>query len=322
MNAAVTGGTGFVGRHLIAALREAGHQVTALVRSRTKARLLYGSGARLIEGDLDDGGALGAAVQGQDVVFHVAGLVKARNEAEFLAVNRDGTRRLLEAAARCGRPRFIHVSSLAAGGPSAPGAPRALDAPAAPVTAYGRSKLAGEQVVRSSDLPWTILRPPMVYGPWDTELLKLFKLARMGWTPVFGRGTQELSTVYAPDLAAALVAAAGSEATVGRSYAACHPEIFSSRMLASAVGRAVGRTVRIIGLSERSSRALLAITGTTARLLGRTTILNADKLHEFFAPAWTADSTPLTRDTTWIATHDLDAGLRATAAWYRERGWI
>jgi nucleoside-diphosphate-sugar epimerase len=322
MNAAVTGGTGFVGRHLIVALCEGGHQVTALVRSRKKAESLRDSGARLIEGDLGHDLALSAATRGQDAVFHVAGLTKARDEAEFNEVNRDGTRRLLDAAVRDGRPRFIYVSSLAAVGPSAPGAPRGDDLPPAPVTAYGRSKLAGERIVRGSALPWTILRPPMVYGPGDTELLKVFKLARLGWTPIFGRGTQELSAVYAPDLASALVAAAEAEATVGRTYAPCHPEIFSTRMLAAAVGQATGRKVRIIGLSERSSRALFAVTGTTARLFRRTTILTPDKLNEFFAPAWTADPAPLARDAAWQAEHDLDAGLRATAAWYREQGWI
>lgn len=322
MNVLVTGGTGFVGMHLIARLHGCGHEVSALVRSRSKAERLANYGIRMIDGDLENDAALGVATQGQDLVVHVAGLVKARSEAEFLRVNRDGTERLLRATAAAGRPRFVFVSSLAARGPSAAGSRSPAEELAAPVTAYGRSKLAAEQVVRRGELPWTILRPPMVYGPWDTELLKVFKLARWGWMPVFGRGTQELSAVYAPDLADAIVAAAECDTTIGRTYPACHPEVFTSRTLALSVADTIGRSARIVGLSERLARALLTITGTSARLVGRATILNPDKLHEFFAPAWTGDSTPLTRDTGWRAGHGLAEGLRATAAWYREQRWI
>jgi nucleoside-diphosphate-sugar epimerase len=322
MNVLVTGGTGFIGMHLIARLNDCGHVVSALVRSRSKAERLANFDIRMIDGDLQNDTALGVATQDQDLVVHAAGLVKARSEAEFLRVNRDGTERLLRAVAAAGKPRFVLVSSLAARGPSAPGSRCPAEEHAAPVTAYGRSKLAAEQVVRRGELPWTILRPPMVYGPWDTELLKAFKLARWGWMPVFGRGTQELSAIYAPDLADAIVAAAESDTTIGRTYSACHPEVFTSRTLARAVADTTGRSVRIVGLSERLARVLLAITGTSARLVGRATILDPDKFHEFFAPAWTGDSTPLTRDTGWRAGRGLADGLCATAAWYRKQRWI
>jgi len=326
MKALVTGATGFVGSHLAETLVRQGAEVTALVRSPGKARLLSDLGVRQVQGSLGDREALLAAAQDQDVIFHVAGLVAARDENEFLKANRDGTTNLVEAAlATGGHPRFVLVSSMAAGGPSPKGAPRAGHEPPAPVTSYGRSKLAGEEELRRSPLPWTILRPPLVYGPRDTEILKVFRLARTGFVPVFGDGSQELSAVYGPDLASALVAAARSPATIAKTYYACHPEVFSSGGFVTAVGRAVrgeGGQTRLIPLPLWLARGILGLTGTAARLAGQATILTADKANEFFQPAWTGDPSALARDTGWSPEHGIESGLAATADWYRKQGWL
>jgi nucleoside-diphosphate-sugar epimerase len=317
----VTGGTGFIGSHLIERLHAEGHAVRALARSTSKADFVARLGADPVHGDLDDQQALNAAAHEQDLIFHVAGLVKARNEQEFFRVNRDGTRKLLAAAAS-GKSRFVFVSSLAAAGPAAPGERRLTDDPPEPVTAYGRSKLAGEQVVRESDLPWTIVRPPMVYGPRETELLQAFKLVRRGVAPVFGAGKQELSAIYITDLIDALARVSTSEIAIGRTYCACHPEIFTNLDLALGIARVMGHDARIVRLPGALARVLLTLTGALARIAGRTTTLNRDKANEFLAAAWTGDPAPLERDTGWKATRDLASGLAATAAWYRKRDWI
>jgi nucleoside-diphosphate-sugar epimerase len=320
MKALVTGATGFVGSHLVEALARRGDAVTALVRSPGKATLLNALGIRQVKGDLHDHGALRSAAEGQDIIYHVAGLIAARSEAEFLQGNRDGTANLL-AAATGGGSRIVLVSSMAAGGPSPPGRPLDGSQPSAPVTQYGRSKLAGEELVRASSLPWTIVRPPMVYGPRDREVLKVFKLAG-AVTPVFGDGRQELSAIYAPDLAAALIAAGSARDTIGRTYYACHPEVFSSGDLVRRIGALRGKRVRLVPLPRWLAVAALSITGAAARLAGTATILTPDKAHEFFQPAWTGDPAPLFRDAGWQASHDLTAGLKATADWYREHGWL
>jgi nucleoside-diphosphate-sugar epimerase len=298
-----------------------GDEVTALVRSPAKAALLHSLGVQLVPGDLHDQAALQRAVGNADVVYHVAGLTAARDEAEFLRANRDGTANLLAAAAG-GAARFVLVSSMAAGGPSAPGHPSIGDEAPRPVTAYGRSKLAGEMAVRASTRPWTIVRPPMVYGPRDTEVLKVFKLARGGIVPLFGEGTQELSAISGPDLAAALVAAGTSPACAGRIYYACHPEIFSSEEFVLRVGASLGRRVRTIHLPLALARIALGITGTAARLAGKATILTADKANEFFQTAWTGSPDALQRDSGWHAAQSLTEGLRETADWYRTHGWL
>lgn len=321
MKALVTGATGFVGSHLVEALLRRGAEVTALVRSPGKAARLNDLGVRQVSGDLQSAEALRDAAAGQDVIYHVAGLIAGRNEAEFLQANREGAENLIGAIGDAD-PRFILVSSMAAGGPAPRGRPLSGDEPPAPVTMYGRSKLAGEELVQGSRLRWTIIRPPLVYGPRDAEVLKVFRIARSGIVPVFGDGSQELSAVYGPDLAEALIAAAGSNAAIGKTYYACHAERFSSADFVRAVGKSIDRTVRVLPLPEWIARGALGLTGTAARLTGTATILTADKANEFFQPAWTGDPAPLTRDTGWQAAHNLAAGLPATAQWYRQHGWI
>lgn len=322
MKAFVTGATGFVGSHLAEALVRRGDQVTALVRSPHKADRLRELGVELVPGDLHAQAALARGAAGADVVYHVAGLVAARSDAEFLAGNREGTRNVVAAAEAGSARRFVFVSTMAAGGPAERGHPLSGNEPPRPVTRYGRSKLAAEAVVRASSLEWTILRPPMVYGPRDTEVLKVFRIARTGIAPVFGDGTQELSAVHAADLAEALVAAGTAPATVGGTYYAAHPEVFTSAAFVRAVARAIGRRARVIPLPLGLARAALSVTELAARAAGRATILTADKAHEFFQAAWTGDPGPLARDAGWVAERNLERGLAETAAWYREHGWL
>ena len=323
MNALVTGATGFVGGHVVNALLARGATVAALVRSPAKAHGLEQAGVRLFRGDLHDHEALRGACEGQDVIFHVAGAIAAPTEAAYLHANRDGTANLVRAAEAAGRLRLVLVSSGAAAGPSLPGHPRSADQPAAPVTAYGRSKLAGEEVVRASNLPWVILRPPTVYGPGDRDnLIKLFRLVRHGVAPVFGDGSQELSVVYAPDLAEAVVLAGSDPELSGKTYFVNHAEVVTSGDLVRAIARVMNRRVRVIGLPAAVVRPILHVTGAIARLMGRTTILNADKANEFLQPAWTADPSPFMRDAGWLPAFDLASGLTETYRWYRDAGWL
>jgi len=214
------------------------------------------------------------------------------------------------------------VSSQAAGGPNAPGRAREESEPPHPVSDYGRSKLAGELLVRASGLPWTIVRPPVVYGEWDHEVLKVFKLARLGVAPVFGDGSQQISVVYAGDLARALATVATTPAAAGRVYYAAHPQSTSTRGLLLAVGRALQKKPVVLPIPPALARGVLATIGSLARMAGRATLLSADKANEFLAPGWVCSSAALTRDTGWRAEVDLETGLRRTAAWYREKRWL
>jgi nucleoside-diphosphate-sugar epimerase len=321
VNAFVTGATGFVGAHLVDALRRRGDTVACLVRDPAKLRALAWTDVRFVAGDLDSPQALREGCAGADVVYHVAGRISARNLGEFLAVNRDGTARVLEAAGREAR-RFVYVSSLAVGGPTVPGQPIDERRPPAPVTDYGHSKLAAEKLVRSAALPWTIVRPPVVYGERDRETLRIFRLARAGLGAVIGDGSQELSVIYAPDLAAALIAAATASAAAGHVYYAAHPAVTTSWGLVEAVGRAVGTRPRKLPIPDPLARLALWTVGSLAHLVGRATVLSADKANEFLAPGWTCSADALARDAGWRAATDLATGLTRTVAWYRAEGWL
>lgn len=317
----VTGGSGFVGSHLIETLLREGHRVRALARSPRKAESLGFPGVEWVPGDLTNSEALRAGVLGCNVVYHVAGLVAARSEAEYLAVNRDGTARVLEAARPTGA-RFVLVSSLAAAGPAPRGRPLEGTEPSRPVSDYGRSKLAAEALVRGSPLPWVILRPPAVYGPRDTEMLRLFKTAALGFVPVFGTGAQELSFVYGPDLAVAISAAGTAPSAVGGVFYPAHEEIVTSADAVKAIGIACGRRVRIIPIPAPVGRLILQVTGAAARIAGRATLLTPDKGEEFFQEAWTCRPSAYEQATGWRAQHNLAEGLSATTAWYRRAGWL
>jgi nucleoside-diphosphate-sugar epimerase len=323
VNALVTGATGFVGGHVVDALLARGVRITALVRSPVRAAALERRGVRLVAGSLHDDDALRRACEGQDVIHHIAGVVAAANEAAYLRANRDGTANLVRAAETTGRPRFVLMSSGAAAGPSRPGVPRTADDPPSPLTAYGRSKLAGEQAVRSGAVPWVILRPPTVYGPGDHDnLIKIFRLVPWGIAPVFGTGAQELSLIYAPDLAEAAVLAGIEPDVTGSAYFVNHPEVVTSRELVHAIAATMHRRVRVLGLPGGVVRPILHITGTAARLARRSTILNADKASEFLQPAWTADPSPFMRDAGWMPAFDLASGLAETYRWYQDAHWL
>jgi dihydroflavonol-4-reductase len=321
VRAFVTGGTGFIGTHLVDALLAQGSTVTCLVRSPAKATTLERKGVRLLVGDLTVESALTEGCREADVVFHLAGLIAAPTVEHFMAANRDGTANLLRAAEVRAR-RFVFVSSLAAAGPSTPGHPIDERRPPEPVTPYGASKLAGELLVRKAPLAWTVVRPPAVYGEWDRAFLKLFALANRGFVPLVGDGSQELSLVYGADLARALLAVAAADGTVGRVYFAAHPEITTTRAVAEAVARTLGRKLRILTVPKPVARVLMGTVGRLARLTGGSSVLSAERAAEFLAPAWTCRSDALRRDAGWEARTTLETGLQRTAAWYQEEGWL
>jgi nucleoside-diphosphate-sugar epimerase len=325
VKALVTGGTGFVGSHLVEHLLAAGHDVTCLVRSAAKAEALFAARRpRIVQGPLDDAAAVRQAAAGADVVFHIAGITSARFRGEFFAVNEGGTRAVLEALPD-GLRRFVLVSSLAAAGPTTRGRPLEGHERSAPITAYGASKLAAEVAVRNARFPWTIVRPPAVYGPRDVEFLRVFRMVRAPFVPVFGDGRQELTFVYVDDLAQAFIAIAEADAAAGKLYYGTHPEIVDQRGFMAAVARAVrsdGRVPRVLPIPALPARAGLWLTGTAALLAGRATVLTADKANEFLAESFACSPAALERDTGWRAVHRLSSGIPLTAAWYREHKWL
>jgi nucleoside-diphosphate-sugar epimerase len=332
VRAFVTGATGFVGAHLVEALLARGDEVVALIRNRSKADQRFG-GRRpdYVEGDLHDEDALRRGAENADLIFHVAGITSARDLSEFRRINEHGTRKVVEAAIRQGGGlrRLLLVSSLSAAGPTSRGVRLTEDMAPHPLSDYGRTKLAAERIVEASGLPFAIVRPPPVYGPYDVEVRRLFTFAARGIAPVFADGKQELSFVYIDDLVSAMIAAA-ERTPPNRTYFACHPEVLTQEAFVEEVGRAVSE---VRSGRARPPRVLLRIPGWAARLalsasdiimgtVDSSSVLSSDKLREFLAEAWSCSPEALERDAGWRADVPAVDGLRRTAAWYRQHGWL
>jgi dihydroflavonol-4-reductase len=324
----VTGATGFVGKALVPALVGAGHDVRCLVRQSSmgkKTEALTALGVELVAGDVTEPASLTEAARGTSAVFHLAAMLAEPWHPDFLKTNATGVRHVLEACAALPTPpRVVLTSSLAAVGPS-PGAPLTEDDPPAPVSRYGASKLAGEAAARelADRLPITIVRPPAVFGPHDTNFLPAFQSAVRGVGVDFGA---QLSMIHVADLAELLRVAAERGETVTREgslgtgvYFGAHDETLTSRELWSLLGDIVGRRVRVI----RIPKAAVRVAGAFAELAGRMgvkSLMSRDKAAEAVAGAWTC-SPAKAKALGWTPA-PLATRLAETATWYRAQGQL
>ncbi|HET8943552.1 MAG TPA: NAD-dependent epimerase/dehydratase family protein, partial [Dehalococcoidia bacterium] len=221
--------------------------------------------------------------------------------------------------------RFLYVSSLAAHGSSADGRPRPLDAAARPITAYGRTKLAGEDIVRRSEFAEraVIFRPPVIYGPRDPALVPFFKLAKLRLAPLLMGGRNRISIVYVEDAARAIARAAIAEADVGgKTYTFDDGEVYTWRDLLSAVELAVGRTALRISCPRWLFDAAAVASEGFGLVARRAVSLTRDKVREMSQAAWICDHDAIRRDLGWEPSVKIEEGARLTGNWYRTHHWI
>ncbi|CAN5673831.1 NAD(P)-dependent oxidoreductase [soil metagenome] len=321
----LTGATGFVGPHAARAFSSEGFAVRALVRSPERARELEPLGAEIRIGDLQDSEVMGRACSDVDVVVHMAALTHARDEAAYRAVNVAGTRLLLDAAlsAERGPRRFIYLSSLAAVGPAVDRRPVDAGTAPRPLTAYGRSKLDGECVCEraAGRIGVAILRAPAVYGPRDTDLYNFFRIARRGVIPVPTGPARPLQLVHVEDLARALVHAARAHGAAGV-YHIAESRAYAWADVGSMVAAAVGTRARTLRVPGWLISGLAAASEAGAAAVGRSTIFNRDKARELLAPGWLCETESARAELNFETRIPLADGLRSTAQWYREHGWL
>jgi nucleoside-diphosphate-sugar epimerase len=299
---AVTGASGFIGGHLVEHLVARGTEVVAVRRPFDPMT---------VRGALDGAGA----------VVHLAGVVSALREPDYIAANVDATRVVAEAARAAGVPMIL-ISSLAAAGPAPPRAPRSEDDPPAPINAYGRSKLAGERAVALVDgLRWTTLRPGVVYGPRDRALLPLFKVARRGLLPLVGRTDAAYTFIHVRDLVRA-IAAAIERPAVGDTIFAGHREAVTTRALLEGIRAATGAGAAIVPVPMALTR-LAALAGDIAgRLRGRPTVINSRRYAELGSEGFVCRVDGLRDRLGVVAQIGLREGLADAFAWYRTAGWL
>jgi nucleoside-diphosphate-sugar epimerase len=330
----LTGVTGFVGGSVLPELVRRGHRVRALVRDLTRAEArrreldaagLDGAGLELCVGDLSSRRSLAEALAGCDAVLHLAGRIAARRLEEFRAVNALGTELLLEAALlQPVPPRCVLVSSLAAAGPSEPGVPRREEDPEQPISWYGQSKREGELagLERASRLRVSIARPPAVYGPGDRATLAFFRMARSGWAPFPGDPALELSLVHVEDLARGLAAMLEAEVPSGRTYFVTGEGTPSFAEVIGAIAAALGRRARVVRVPRWLAAGAALGSELWGALRNRPPEFGRDKLRELAAKGWACSGARAHAELGFDPRIPWAEGLAATAAWYRERGWL
>ena len=316
----VTGGTGFIGGHLLERLCASGVPVKCLVRPTVPARRLPNA-VQAVPGDLISGQGLAEAVDGVETIFHLAGVTKALWAADYFAGNARATANL--AGALAGRSvRFVHVSSLAAAGPSPNGSPVAEDAEPRPVTNYGRSKLESERIVRDRLPGAVIVRPAVVYGPRDTDVFQILKSISKGLVVEISGGERWFSAIYVEDLVDGLLAAAGSSVAAGRVYFLANPKPVSWTELGLAAARIMGRKPHFVRVPPAVAYAAGCLGEIWSHIRRRPGIISREKVIEARCPNWTCDTRRAAAELAFSAKTTLPEGLAFTLAWYKEAGWL
>lgn len=323
-SAFLTGATGFVGGHLVGELSARGWRLRALVRPTSDTSGVERHGVERIPGSLDDVEALRRGMEGVEVVFHLAAVTAAPDEAGYFRANAEGTRRVVEAL-RGAEPRprrLVYLSSYAACGPARGDGPRRADEPPEPLTAYGRSKLAGEEPVRElaeEGVEVVILRAPPVYGPGDRALLPYFRLVKLGVAPAPSGPERRVHMLYVDDLVRALARAA--EAPPG-TYAVAEPVEHPWSAIVREISRSLGKRPVRVPLPP----ALVRLAGSAAErvgdLLGGAGVFNREKAEEMLAPAWVCDLSGSEALLPPAEATPLAEGIGRTAQWYRTNGWL
>lgn len=324
MKVLVTGGTGFVGSHLVdRLLHDPEVDVHLLIRNRAKAQRLAGRArVHFVEGDLRNVPPLPS---GLSVVYHLAGVTKTFKSSEHYTVNREGTASLLRALGRTGgSPRLVYVSSLAAAGPSAPGRPIRESDAAKPVSPYGKSKLAAEEeALRLKDrFPLVILRPGAIYGPRDEDFLDYFRWVGRGVVILFGRGEKRLSLCHVDDLVRAIILAGQASCPSGEVINIAAPEPASWREIGMTAARILGRRSVVVRVPLWATFVACSASQGIGRLRRRPTAVNLSKYREARPAGWVADVGKARRVLGFEARVTLEEGLKDTLGWYRGEGLL
>ena len=284
-----------------------------------------GSNAEIVRGSYLDVDTLREAVQGMDYVFHIAGVTKSKKQSQYHQGNVLATRNLLEAASgNAHLKKFCFVSSLTAVGPSRDGALIDEEAPCSPITSYGVSKLEAETVCQlyANRVPIVILRPPTVFGPRDMDLLDIFRWVKHGLKPIFGSYDKNLSVIYGPELARALVEAAYSDRTTGQTYFVADPKVYPLIEIMNLAAGILGKR----GITIRFPAPLLYAMSGAAELVSifgsKPAVLNIEKARDLLQTHWVCNPKKFEDHTGFRTRIPLEECLKATIDWYREYGLL
>jgi len=309
---ALTGATGFVGAHILDRALGEGHSVKAITRRPQEDR----KGLKWVSGDLHNKTALEEIVEDAEVLIHCAGAIKARRKEDFHDINTNPVETLLDILGQRKGPgqdcHVIFVSTLTARHPH--------------LSPYARSKYNAEELLKakSSAHPWTIIRPPAVYGPGDMEILKLFRAMKRGYAPVAGRVDNTFSLIHGRDLSAAVLSVCHHEGAYG---ATIEPDDkkkggYTVHDVAGVVSAEMERNVRPLAVPYGLLNMLALANEGVSYLAGKAPIFSRHKVREMAYPDWVADPETHKAVSHWAPEIGLEEGVRETVKWYRDNNHL
>lgn len=323
MKAFITGGTGFIGSHLVDRLiADGNHSLHCLVRA--KERWLEGKPFERVHASLNDIHTLKPALEGTDVIFHLAGVVKAPDDKTFFSVNVEATENLLRLAQKFEVPKVIILSSLAAAGPSTHHTITEHDA-MRPVSRYGQSKKQMEEMIaRVADgkTSVSVLRPSAVYGPREEDIFTFFQVAAKGICPIVGSGEgKPLSIAHVDDVVDGILLAEKDRRLGVETFFIASARGYTWHEIRDATSEALGKKLATIHVPEKLVEGVGTAVETIASFFGKYPVMNQDKAREMVLP-WVCSVEKARRELGYDPKIDLFSGIKQTIDWYRLHNWL
>ena len=324
MNTLVTGATGFIGKHLVPRLLEEGFNVSCLVRPGSYRPDFFKENVTWIDGDMCNISSLKTACRDADLIIHLAGIVKAKEVNDFFTVNTDGTKNLLSAKNK--QAKLIFISSQAALGPAPDHIPLDENAPPRPVSAYGHSKLLAEQAIIESDIAgnYTIIRPPMVYGPEDRESLSIFRLAKYHVRPRIGFSKSWVCAIFVEDLVNFIILCVRNRLSAGETFHVNDGNNcgYSYDRLFRAAARSLDTWTVPVFIPKPILRLAARLNILFSEKHGKSSMFNPDKYNELTARAWLLSSRKAENLLGFKPKYAVSDGFMISVEWYRKKGLL
>jgi nucleoside-diphosphate-sugar epimerase len=324
--AVVTGANGFVGSHLVDLLLAKNFEVRCIVRKSSNLRWLERKKVNLFDCGLFDKDGLREAFKDANYIFHVAGVVKAKNEEGYFRGNVETTKILLEVAEemKASIKNFLIVSSQTVSGPSLDGKPVNEETECKPLTTYGRSKLEQEKVTLSykKNLPVTICRAPAIYGERDTEIFIYFQVFNRGLTTMIGFNKKELSLLHVADLVDGLYLAAISEKANGEIYFISSEKFYTWDEVGKITSSVLNKKAFKIKIPHFIVFTLAAIAQFFAMFSSKPATLNIEKAKDLTQKYWICDTSKAVRELGYHQKVSIEEGIKRTCDWYIKMKWI
>ncbi|HEX9739673.1 MAG TPA: NAD(P)-dependent oxidoreductase [Ignavibacteriaceae bacterium] len=326
LTAVVTGASGFVGSHLVDYLVEKNYKVRCIVRKTSSLKWLKGKDVEIHICELTDKEGLGKIFDGADYIYHVAGVVKSKKPEGYFKGNVDTTKTLLEAALefKDNIKRFLVVSSQTSSGPSPLNNPLTEEDLCNPITTYGRSKLAQEELAKSfmDKIPVTICKVAAVYGERDTEIFIFFKTFSKGLMTSIGLHDKQVSLLHVADVVRGLYLSATSEKAIGKSYFITSEKYYTWKEVGDVTSKVMNKKPFKVRVPHFLVYIIAAIAQFFSLFSSKAATLNIEKGKDITRPAWISDYRKAYKDFVFKQEISLEEGIRRTVEWYKQKKWL